>query len=169
MTTLTRLITVAMLVRLGSAAEVPAATVNSVEMRELHRWMTAKFDGDRQPALPQWGLAVLTNFDELCLNTRMGRPLAIGKREYPRGIFCHAASKVAVRLPGPGKAFSAFVGVDSNSQTRGGRGSIVFSVTVAGRQPLPDWRPTKSGTGCWRASNTFWWTNTRTLTSRNTT
>ena len=134
MATLTRLITLAMLVQLSCSAEVPAVAAASAEMRELHRWMAAKFDGDRQPAQPQWGLAVLTNFDELCLNARMGQPLAIGKKEYPRGIFCHAASKLAVRLPAPGKTFSALVGVDSNSQTRGGRGSIVFSVAVAGKE-----------------------------------
>jgi alpha-galactosidase len=64
----------------------------------------------------------------------MGQPLVIGKTEYARGIFCHAASKVAVRLPAPGQAFSACVGVDSNSQTRGGRGSIVFGVTVAEKE-----------------------------------
>jgi alpha-galactosidase len=132
--TLTRLITVAMLVRVGWAADLPAAPVNFAEMRELHRWLDATFDGPKQATLPQWGLAVLTNFDELCLNTRMGRPLAIGKTEYPRGVFCHAASKVVVRLPAPGKTFSAFVGVDSNSQTHGGRGSVVFSVAVAGKE-----------------------------------
>jgi alpha-galactosidase len=130
----TRLITVAMLVRLGWAAEAPAAGVTSAEMHELHRWMAAKFDGDRPAPAPRWGLAVLANFDELCLNTRMGRLLTIGTTEYPRGVFCHAASKLAVRLPAPGRTFSAFVGVDSNSQTRGGRGSIVFSVTVAGKE-----------------------------------
>jgi hypothetical protein len=47
---------------------------------------------------------------------------------------CHANSKVAVRLPAPGKTFSAFVGVDSNSQTQGARGSIIFFVTVAGKE-----------------------------------
>jgi len=128
------LITLAMLVQLGRAAEVPAIPVNSAEMRELHCWMAAKFDGDKQAAPPQFGLIVLTNFDELCLNTRMGLPLTICKTEYSRGVFCHATSKVAVRLPAPGKAFSAVIGVDSNSQTRGGRGSIVFSVTVAGKE-----------------------------------
>ena len=129
-----RLIAVAMLLRLGWAAEVPAVAATSAEMRELNRWVAAKFNDDSLAAPPQWGLAVLTNFDELCLNARMGQPLAIGQTEYPRGVFCHAASKVAVRLPAPGKAFSAFVGVDSNSQTRGGRGSIVFLVTVTGKE-----------------------------------
>ncbi len=134
MAAVARLISVAMLVQLGWAAEVPSVSVNPTEMRELHRWMAAKFDNGRQAAPPQWGLAVLTNLDELCLNARMGRPLAIGKTKYLRGVFCHATSKVAVRLPAPGKSFAAFVGVDSNSQTHGGRGSIVFSVTIAGKE-----------------------------------
>jgi alpha-galactosidase len=146
MVTLTRLIAVAMLVQLGWAADLPVGAVNFGEMRELHQWVAAKFDGDRQAAQPQWGLAVLTNFDELCLNTRMGRPLTIGKTEYPRGIFCHAVSKVAVRLPAPGKTFSACVGVDSNSQTHGGRGSVVFSVTVAGKEAFRS-KVMREGTG----------------------
>ena len=39
-------------------------------------------------------------------------------------------SKVIVRLPGAGKSFTAIVGVDSNEQTRPGKGSVVFSVSV---------------------------------------
>ena len=130
----TRLLAVTLLVQLGWAAEVPAAATTSAETQELQRWVAAKFEGGRPAAPPQWGLAVLTNYDELCRNTRMGRPLTIGKTEYPRGVFCHATSKVAVRLPAPGKTFSALVGVDSNAQTRGGRGSIVFSATVEGKE-----------------------------------
>jgi len=39
-----------------------------------------------------------------------------------------------VRLPGPGKTFTSVVGVDTNEQTRSGRGSVVFSVAVADKQ-----------------------------------
>ena len=39
-------------------------------------------------------------------------------------------SRVIVRLPGPAKTFTAVVGIDSNDQTYGGRGSVVFSVSV---------------------------------------
>ncbi|MEI2724450.1 MAG: alpha-galactosidase [Verrucomicrobiota bacterium] len=131
---LTRLVAVIMLVQLGWAAEFPKVAESPVEMRKLQEWTTAKFGGDRPVSSPQLGLVVVTNFDELCLNTRMGQPLAIGKTEYSRGLFCHANSRLLVRLPAPGKAFSAFVGVDSNNQTRGGRGSIVFSVSVAGKE-----------------------------------
>ncbi|MHC1764031.1 MAG: alpha-galactosidase [Verrucomicrobiia bacterium] len=131
---MSRLITVVMLARLGWAAGVPPVPEGSAEMQQLQHWLAAKFAGDKRAAPPQWGLAVLANFDELCLNTRLGQPLAIGNTEYARGVFCHAASKVAVRLPAPGQAFSARVGVDSNSQTRGGRGSIVFGVTIAEKE-----------------------------------
>ncbi len=128
------LITLVMLARLGMAAEISPVGGIPAEMQELHHWLTAKFDGGKPAVRPQWGLTVLTNFDELCLNTRMGQPLTIGKTEYARGVFCHATSKVIVRLPAPSKAFSASIGVDSNSQTRGGRGSIVFCLTVAGKE-----------------------------------
>ncbi len=128
-----RLFAVAMLVRTGWTAEIPKAAAAPSEMRELQLWLAAKFEGGRPANPPQWGLVILTNFDELCQNTRMGRPLTIGKTEYPRGIFCHAPSKLAVRLPAPGKSFSALAGVDSNTQTHGGHGSIVFAGTAAGK------------------------------------
>ena len=63
-----------------------------------------------------------------------GRPLKIADKQYSRGLYCHAVSKVVVRLPGPGKSFSAVAGVDSNEQTSGGRGSVVFSVNVGGKE-----------------------------------
>ena len=43
-------------------------------------------------------------------------------------------SRITVGLPGPGKKLSATVGLDANEQTRAGRGSVVFSVRVAGRE-----------------------------------
>jgi alpha-galactosidase len=49
---------------------------------------------------------------------------------FDRGFYCHAPSKVVVRLPAPGTTFTAMVGVDSNRQTRPGRGSVVFSVKI---------------------------------------
>lgn len=121
---------------LSSAASTLSlpVTVTPDEMIEARRWVAGKMEDVPQVEPPQWGLAVLANFDELCRNSRMGRPLTIGKTEYPRGLFCHAASRIIVRLPGPGKAFTALVGVDSNPQTQPGRGSVVFSVTVGGKE-----------------------------------
>jgi alpha-galactosidase len=124
----------ATLLQPASPPPVFAPGVIAAEVREQQRWLAAKFDDNSPAAPPAFGLVVRTNFDVVCLNTRMGRPLNLGQREYARGVFCHAPSKIAVRLPAPGKSFTALVGVDSNAQTRGGRGSIVFSVTVAGKE-----------------------------------
>src|ERR1035437_5554700 len=55
-------------------------------------------------------------------------------KEYSRGLYCHAPSKIVVRLPGPGALFTAIAGVDSNDQTSGGRGSVDFSVKVGGAE-----------------------------------
>lgn len=121
-----------MLIGFNSASGAPATLLPSGELHDVRRWTAAKIDGTGPVAPPAYGLAVLANYDELCRNTRMGHPLTLGQTEYHRGLFCHAASRLAVRLPGPGRSFSAVIGVDSNAQTRGGRGSIVFAVAVAG-------------------------------------
>ena len=55
-------------------------------------------------------------------------------KEFTRGLYCHAPSKIIVRLPGPGAKFTAIAGVDSNDQTSGGRGSVDFSVKVSGTE-----------------------------------
>lgn len=86
-----------------------------------------------KPTKPRPGLIVLANNDPVWRNARGNKPMHIGKTPYTRGLYCHAVSKVIVRLPAPGKTFTALVGVDTNHQTSGGRGSVVFSVTVKGK------------------------------------
>src|ERR1035437_10365250 len=109
-------------------------SVSPEEMSEASRWVAAKFMGVATNEAPTVGLIVLANNDPVQLNSRAGRPLRIADKDYSRGLYCHAVSKVLVRLPGPGKSFSAVVGVDSNEQTSGGRGSVVFSVNVGGKE-----------------------------------
>jgi alpha-galactosidase len=102
-------------------------------MSEARRWAAAKFEGIADATRPDVGLDVLANNDPVQPNARSGKPLLIGDKQYTRGLFCHAVSKVVVRLPGAGKTFSAIAGIDSNEQTRSGHGSVVFSVTVGGK------------------------------------
>ncbi len=82
---------------------------------------------DREP-----GLDVYANNDPVIANRRGDAPLHIGDRTYQRGLYCHAQSKVAVRLDGPGERFVAEVGLDRNDDTLRGRGSVVFRVMVNG-------------------------------------
>ncbi len=107
-----------------------AITVTPDELHEARRWAAAKFEGTQQAEAPEAGLIVLANNDPVQKNARAGRPMKIVDRQYTRGLYCHAVSKVVVRLSGPGKTFTAIAGVDSNRQTALGRGSVVFSVRV---------------------------------------
>ncbi|MHB8523911.1 MAG: NPCBM/NEW2 domain-containing protein, partial [Limisphaerales bacterium] len=76
------------------------------------------------------GLDVLANNDSVIQNGRGSKPMKIGDKEYSRGLYCHAVSKVDVSLPGPGKIFTAVVGLDHNEDTPRGKGSVVFTVKV---------------------------------------
>jgi alpha-galactosidase len=104
-----------------------SAPASPAEMTAAHNWVDAKFGS---AAAPAWtgSLALFTHFDVVWQNCRVDRPLTLGTREYRRGLFTHAPADIVVKLPAPGSTFTAEVGVDANDQTRGGRGSVVFSV-----------------------------------------
>ena len=114
--------------------EARGVDVAPEERAAARSWIAAKFSGTVKAGPRKPGLTVLANHDPVLKNTRGGgRPLTIAKTAYARGLYCHSVSHVVVRLPGPGKTFTAVAGVDSNPQTIGGRGSVVFSVSVAGK------------------------------------
>lgn len=119
-----------------------AATASSIcplvtdsEMALARAWATAKFEGAIVDAPPAAGLYVIANHDPVQKNGRAGRPMNIAGVRYERGLYCHAVSRIMVRLPGAGREFIAVCGVDTNDQTAGGRGSVVFGVEV-GSLPL---------------------------------
>lgn len=116
------------------ALPISAVTPTGEELVEARRWAAAKFLGIPEPMPTAPGLIVLANNDPPQKNGRHGKPLKLPNKQYERGLFCHAVSRILVRLPGRGKKFTAVIGVDSNEQTSGGRGSIVFSVNIGGKQ-----------------------------------
>ena len=84
-----------------------------------------------EPAAPsEPGLDVYLNNDRVTQNGRGDQRLKIGDKQYARGLYCHAVSKVDVRLPGPCKSFTAVAGLDHNEDTARGRGSVIFTVKV---------------------------------------
>ncbi len=121
-----------LMVSMSSASAAVSPTPD--EMSEARGWVAARFEGTVEPPSVRAGLTVLANNDPVQRNARNGKAMRIGDAEFARGLYCHAVSKVVVRLPGPGKTFTAVAGVDSNDNTRPGRGSVVFSVGVAGKE-----------------------------------
>ncbi len=113
---------------------VEAVSVSPSELAETREWAAAKFEGLQAAPSREPGIVVLANHDPVQKNSRGGKPLLLAGQVHNRGLYCHAFSKLIVRLPGPGARFSAVVGVDSNEQTSGGRGSVDFSVNVGGAE-----------------------------------
>ena len=107
-----------------------AALVSTEDLAQAHRWSAAKFQGMQSVSVSEPALVVVANHDGVEKNSRGGRPMRLANQEFTHGLYCHAPSKIIVRLPGPGASFSAIVGVDSNDQTSGGRGSVDFTVSV---------------------------------------
>ncbi len=111
-----------------------AVSVTPEELAEAHTWSAARFQGVESTTANQPALMVVANHDAVQKNARAGKSLRIGNKEFSRGLFCHAFSKLLVRVPRPARKFTAVVGVDSNEQTSGGRGSVEFSVSAAGAE-----------------------------------
>ena len=118
-----------------SIACVSAAAADVLS--DVRAWAAAAFLGDAPAAASTApGLEVRRqDFGILRLGQSvMKTPLRIGDKGYERGLGTHAASEIVVRLPAPGKQFTAAVGVDNNYDTRGERGSVVFAVEVGGKE-----------------------------------
>ncbi len=120
------------LIVLACATRALAVEVLPEEMADAARWAAARFQGvaETREAVP--GLTVLENYGPVQANGRDGQPLRIAGKTYSHGLYCHANSRILARLPGPGKTFSAVVGVDTNGSYSGG--SIVFAVSVGARE-----------------------------------
>jgi len=114
------------------AAQAGVATDD--EMFEVRRWSAAKFQGVLEPPALEVGIVVRANNDPVQKNARAGKPLQIADSQFRHGLYCHAVSDLLVTLPGPGSMLKAVIGVDSNSNTSPGQGSVVFSVEVAGKE-----------------------------------
>ena len=115
-----------MVVVLFGTTLATAVTPTAKEMEERDSWLAAKLQGS---STKDWKpeLVVLANYDPIQRNGHGGEPLKIKETEFARGLFCHAPSKIVVRLPSPGKTFSSMAGIIS---VAGDRGSVKYTVYV---------------------------------------
>lgn len=120
-------------IQIVTASLTMAVTVSPDEMAQAKRWANSQFEGKTSSSSLQPGLEIISNHDPVQKNSRFGKPLNLAGIHYAHGLFCHATSKIVVRLPSPGRTFEAVVGVDSNEFTNG-RGSVVFDVDLRGKK-----------------------------------
>lgn len=114
-----------------------AVTIDAKELAASREWAASGFmrvpiaSGVQQPTSAQSGLVVLANYSRVQQNSRDGNPLKIADQTYEHGLFCHAVSRILIRLPSAGAHFSSIVGIDTNGQYSGG--SAEFKVEVNGK------------------------------------
>ena len=121
------------------AAEYTAPT--AAELAQARNWVAKHWNFNNDPVAPPVGLTVYANNDPVrprgphAAQTADGRgEINISGTKYDRGLYCHAKSDIGVVLEKPGKVFSAVVGIDSNWDTKGGKGSVRFVVNVGGEE-----------------------------------
>lgn len=114
-----------------------AIMASPAEVERLAAWARAAF-GDEPAADADKGVRLdllrqdysVLHYGQSCLGT----PIKIGKQAYEHGLGTHANSEIRVRVPATARRFQAWVGIDNNYDTDGKRGSVQFSVDIAGRE-----------------------------------
>ncbi len=105
-----------------------AARPTEAELAEARDFVAAKFEGKPNPCKNTPRIEVIANHDPVQLDSRNNKPMKIGDRIYRKGLYVHANSHLEVTLAKPAARFEAIIGVDSNENTSGGRGSVRFAV-----------------------------------------
>ncbi|MCL2709778.1 MAG: alpha-galactosidase [Planctomycetaceae bacterium] len=114
------------------AAEYTAPT--AAELAQARAWIAAHWNFNTEPAVPPVGLTVYANNDPVRPRAPGSANVHISGTKYDRGLYCHAVSDIGVLLEKPANTFTAVVGIDSNPDTRGGKGSVRFVVKVGGEE-----------------------------------
>ncbi len=117
------------------------------EIQEIQDWASVAFTGERPPGHEPAVRVELRRQDYNCLGfgqSCMDTPIKLGQREFKHGLGTHANSEIVLRLPPDASEFKALAGIDNNFDTQGVRGSVQFSVELAGKEVFRT--PTLRGT-----------------------
>ena len=114
-------------------APVFAAAPTETELAELQEFVAAKLEGQQASSKNVPRIDVIANYGPVQVDSKSNQPLKIGNRTYRKGLYVHANSRLEVILAKPAAKFEATIGVDSNYNTSGGRGSVRFAIDVASK------------------------------------
>ncbi len=114
-----------------------ALMASPAEIQQMQDWASTVFTGRRTPGHePAVGVELrrqdysVLRFGQSCIDT----PIKLGTREFKHGLGTHANSEIILHLPPDATEFKAVVGIDNNFDSGGVRGSVQFSVELAGRE-----------------------------------
>ena len=114
-----------------------ALMAGPAEIQEMQDWASAAFTGRRASGHERAVRVELRRQDYNSLGygqSCMETPIKLGQRTFEHGLGTHANSEIILHLPPGAKEFRAFAGIDNNFDTGGVRGSVQFSVEIAGKE-----------------------------------
>jgi hypothetical protein len=89
---------------------------SEIELSETNRWAAASFEGRLLHAPPPMdAIEVVFNHGPVQPNARGEELLLLGGVSFSRGLYCHAPSRLIVRLSSPARQLEATVGVDDRA------------------------------------------------------
>jgi alpha-galactosidase len=103
------------------------------DMNTKNQWVQEHLRIQGAKTKPTAQVRVIENHDPVQANSRGGKPLNVAGTQFTRGLYCHAASHLEITFPARVMHFTAKIGVDSNEQTKPGKGSVVFFVAAGGK------------------------------------
>jgi alpha-galactosidase len=113
-----------------------AVMASGAEVELIHHWVNTAFGGTPSSTVSQIRVELrrqdhsVLRFGQSCIET----PLRLGTQTFAHGLGTHANSEIVLRLPAEARRFQSSVGIDNNFDTEGKRGSVQFSVEIAGRE-----------------------------------
>ncbi len=112
--------------------------IASQASEKFTEWINVALLRNKSSSLKAGLVDVVQGWGELKLRQSIvGTPLNIGGKQFERGLGVHSVSEIVVKLPAPGKTFSAMVGIDMNPATASAmsfhKGSAMFSVDADGK------------------------------------
>jgi len=125
-----------------SPADIPtdapqdAIMAGEAEIQEMQDWASSVFTGRMASGRGSAVRVIVRRQDHNMLRFGMScmeTPIQIKKRKFKHGLGTHANSELLLRLPPDAREFRAFAGIDNNFDTEGVRGTVQFSVEIAGR------------------------------------
>ena len=113
------------------------AASNTAEIAAVHRWADAKFAGRSEALPPESNLVLLLKPGTFARKNIQGHAFLIAGRTFADGVAMRSTGEIQVLVPSGASRFQAVLGVDSNDigyYSNAGRGSVIASVLIAGKE-----------------------------------
>ena len=121
----------------AAVCQLIRADSDTAEVKAMHRWAEAKFAGHSESLPTESNLLLLLKPSAFARKNLQGHPLLIAGQTFADGIAMRSTGEIQVQVPSGAGRFQAVLGVDSNDvgyYSNAGRGSVIASIVIDGRQ-----------------------------------